>query len=388
MLEMLLWLFVLVSWIFWLIALVFAYDFFHAQPLAVIEYTPPVSILKPVKGLDAEVYENFASFCEQDYPEYELLFGVIDPDDQAIPVIERLQREYPDRSIRLILAEPIGANLKASILHQLEGQARHPVVVVNDSDMRATPNYLRQVVRPLADKQVGLVTCCYRGLKPMNFTARLEALHMGATFLPLVAVARRFLSMRFAMGATIVIPRDVLEQTGGFASVADYLADDSQIAKRVSDLGYKIYLSRYVIMCMLGRTTFREQWDRELRWTCTNRVNRPVEYPLQLIYFSTPLAVLLLFLSNFSQESRIALAISLSLRWLVAWMVAGWSEDQETRHWLIFLPVRDALSAVIWFMGLLTHRVVWRGYHYLVLSDGRLAVKPASSSGTMRTGHP
>lgn len=388
LLERLLLLLIVASWIFWLVALYLTYRFYRGKREITPAYTPPISILIPVKGLDAEAYKNFASYCQQDYPEYELLIGVSDPADPAIPVIEKLQREFSECEIRLIMAQPEGPNLKAAMLHQLAGQAHSQVIVAIDSDMRVTPGYLRQVVAPLSDQEVGLVTCCYKGIAPETLTARLEALHMGATFLPMVMVAREFLSMRFAMGSTIALRQSDLKQIGGFESVSEYLADDYHIGKRIVDLGRKVHLSRYVMSSVLGETTFREQWNREIRWARTNRVSRPLEYPGMILTLSTPLALILLVIASFDMRSYLMLGLSMVLRWGVAWLVSDWTGNRAMRRWLLLLPLRDGLSAVTLAVGGLGHEIVWRGSKFVVKRDGKLVPEPASSSQPLEIGGP
>lgn len=370
------------SWIYWLVALWLVFDFFRPRREVPHPFTPPVSILKPVKGVDAQAYQNFASFCQQQYPEYELIFGVADPDDPILPVIERLKRDFPEERIRLIVAEAFGANRKASLLHHMEQEARYETLVVSDSDMRATPEYLQRVVSPLADERIGLVTCPYRGVSALNLAAGLEALHMGVTFLPSVVVARKFLDMRFAMGATAVLRRRDLERLGGFASMADYLADDYQLGARIAGLGLKVHLSSYVMACVLG-TSFREQWHREVRWMRCSRVSRPREYPGLLLSFSTPLAVVWTLVSGFEPESWRALLVSLVVRWTVAWLVSGRTGDRESRRWLLWLPVRDVLTALTWCVGGIGRRIVWRGEEFELQPGGLM--RPRSAKEHERT---
>lgn len=373
MLQGLLVLLIICSWLYWLVALCLVYDFFRRpRLLPETSFTPPVSILKPVKGVDVQAYENFASFCRQDYPNFELLFGVADPADPVIPIVERLKRDFPQCRIRLFVVEPCGSNRKASLLHGLASQARHEVLVVSDSDMRVTPNYLRRVVAPMADRRTGLVTCPYQGDLALTFTARLEALHMGATFLPSVLVARGFLNMRFAMGSTLVMRQNDLARLGGFAAVADYLADDYQLGERIAGLGLRVHLSDYVVASVLGATTFRDQWHREVRWARCNRVSRPREYPALLRTFSTPLAAALLLLSGLTPTAWQALTLSVCLRWVVAWLVTGYTRDLETRRWLMWLPVRDMLSALVWLAGGFGRRVIWRGEEFVLVDEGRM----------------
>ncbi|MGE5529446.1 MAG: bacteriohopanetetrol glucosamine biosynthesis glycosyltransferase HpnI, partial [Patescibacteria group bacterium] len=343
------------SWVYWLVAWRMVHVFFRDYAASGEDFTPPVSLLKPVKGLDPEAYENFASFCRQDYPAYEILFGVADPDDPCVPVVERLRQEFPERGIKLVVAPALGANRKASILHTLAGRAAHEILVISDSDIRVAPDYLRRVVAPLADAATGLVTCPYRGEQPRTFTARLEALYMGTTFLPSVMIARRALAMRFAMGATTVLRRSDLERIGGFAALADYLADDYQLGYRISGLDLRVHLSDCVVASILGATTFGEQWRRELRWMRCNRVSRPWGYPGLLLSFCTPLALALFLLGG----GWAALAVSVFLRWEVAWQVAGYTGDREARAWLAWLPLRDMLSALVWIAGAFGLRVSW-----------------------------
>ncbi len=370
---------IIASWIYWMIACLWVRELISARPRADPSFTPPVSICKPVKGLDFQALENFASFCEQDYSAYEILFAVADPADPAIGVIQQVQRAYPERRIQLVIAPPTAVNRKASHLHDLAAAARYDILVASDSDMRVTPDYLRRVVAPFADARVGLVTCPYRGVLPLTLTARLEALHMDATFLPSVTVARRFLEMHFAMGATIALRRQALERIGGFAAVADFLADDFQLGWRIASQGYRVHLSDYVVACVLGRTTLREQWEREVRWARCNRVSRPLEYPGLLITFSTPLALLLILVAHAAPFALLALGLSLCLRWLVGWLVMGWIGSRAQRWLLVWLPVRDLLSACIWCAGMLGRRIVWRGVEYDVSGDGRLVRHPQRS---------
>jgi len=187
-----------------------------------------------------------------------------------------------------------------------------------------------------------------------------------------VIVARKFLNMRFAMGATMALRRSDLNRLGGFVTVADYLADDYQLGARVAALGLVVHLSDYVIACVLGATTFREEWDREVRLARCNRVCRPVEYPGMLLTFSTPLAAVLLVVSSFAPLGVQMLTISLLLRWAVAWFVSGCTGDQEVRRWLVWLPVRDMLSALVWCVGGLGRRVIWRGEEFVLQADGRM----------------
>jgi ceramide glucosyltransferase len=386
MLAAVLYLLLAVSWAYWLLTLILIYEFFRAPPAADDGYRPPVSILKPVRGLDPQAYENFVSFCQQDYDSFEVLFGVDDPADPAVPLIERLQRAFPQVSIGLLSAPAFGANRKASVLHELAGHARHEILVISDSDCRVTPDYLRRVVAPLRAEDIGMVTCPYRGATALTFTARLEALYIGATFVPLVLAARKYITMRLGLGATMAVRRSDLDRIGGFAAFADYLGDDYQLGHRIAGLGRRIHLSHYVVGCVMGATTFREQWNREVRWMRNARVCRPREYPIVPLTFSTPLAVVLVLVSGFSRPALLALVASILLRWLVGWLVTGFTGDVESRRAMPWLPLRDLLSAAVWFAGAVGRKIVWRGETFLLRPDGRLATRAETAPQPETTG--
>jgi len=367
-----------VSWAYWIVTCVVAHRFFRHR-VQYAPFSPPVSILKPVKGVDTGALENFASFCRQTYPSFEILFGIAEPSDPAIPLVRQLQRSFPAVPIRLIVTPTRGTNRKVSLLQTLAREASHDVLVVNDSDMRVGPDYLARVVAPLGDPAVGIVTCPYRGEDPATLTARLEALHMGVTFLPSVVFAREVMDVKFALGATMVLRREDLASMGGFAAVADHLADDYEIGSRIGGLGLKVVLSDYMVASMLGETSFRDQWDRELRWARCNRASQPLGYVGYAVSFTTPLASIFLIADRFAALGWAILAGSILIRWVVGWAITFDTDDAAARRWLPLLPIRDMLSAVIWMAGVFGRRVVWRGESFVVLADGRLRVAAAAA---------
>lgn len=360
------------SWVYWLVASWCIEQFFaepQPQPGAGL---PPVSILKPVRGLDAQAYKNFASFMLQDYPEYEVLFGVTDPRDPALEVIARLQRDFPKRRIRAFVAKPRGANDKVSILCHLAQMACHDTLVICDSDMRVTPDYLRRMCAPLQDPSVGLVTCLYRGTEAETLTAKLEAQYISSTFLPGVLVGRNYLNMSFALGASNALRRQQLREIGGFEALVDYLADDYQLGSRVAAAGHRVHLSDYMAQSVLGGTTFREQWNRELRWAKCLRVSRPLEYPALLFTLPTPMSLLTAVATGFSPLGLGVVAASLGLRWLVSWQMARHTRDETYRHSWYLLPLRDMLTYIIWCTASVGRQVTWRGRRFALRKGGFL----------------
>ena len=240
----------------------------------------PVSILKPLKGTDPEMYESFRSHCLQDYPEYEIIFGVSDPDDPAIECVKKLQREFPDRRIHLMVCPGIlGANVKVSNLAQMLTETRYDRLIVNDSDIRVRPDYLRRVTAPLADLRVGMATCLYRGAASPTMGSRLEALGISTDFCPSVLAARQLEGgIRFGLGSTLAFRRAELEKIGGFASFIDYLADDYELGKRIAGLGLRVDLSDVVVETFLPPYRLREFLAHQLRWARGVRDARPRGY--------------------------------------------------------------------------------------------------------------
>ena len=335
----------------------------------------PISILKPLKGTDPEIYESFRSHCLQDYPEYEIIFGVSDPNDSAIESVHALQREFPDRKIRLIVCSKIlGANVKVSNLVQMLPEARYSCLIVNDSDIRVEPDYLRRVTAPLADPRVGMVTCLYRGVSSATLGSRLEALGISTDFCAGVLAARQLEGgIRFGLGSTLAFRRSELEKIGGFNSILDYLADDYELGKRIAALNLEVKLSDVVVETYLPAYRLRDYMDHQLRWARGVRDARAGGYFGLVFTFGILWSLLNLVASKASAWSCAALALTLILRFAVAWKV-GWrilSDRQVVRYaWLI--PLRDLIAVWVWILSLAGHTVIWRGERFR-LKDGKLS---------------
>jgi ceramide glucosyltransferase len=362
----------LASILYWLAAWGCARRFFRRGVRAGARERPSVSVLKPAKGVDEEAYANFASFCCQDYPAYEVLFGVSDPNDPAVPVIRQLQRRFPERKIRLVVAGKHGTNPKSSILAELVARSRCPVLAISDSDIRVSPDYLDRVVIPLEDPGIGAVTCLYRSEPARGLTGQLAALYLAASFFPSAILANRAFGIGFGLGATIVLRRGDLDRLGGYASFADHLADDYQIGARVAASGRRVWLSEHVVTNVPGRPRFRDQWDREVRWARGLRADRPGQYLGVLLTHTTPLAAGVAVLSGFAPWGTAVLLGALAVRWLVARDMAKWLSERVSASSFLCLPLRDAWSTAIWATGLFGRRIVWRGHVYSLQPGGRL----------------
>ena len=339
---------------------------------------PPVSILKPLKGTDPEIYESFRSHCLQDYPEYEIIFGVSDPNDPAIESVRELQRDFPGRRIQLVVCEKIlGANVKVSNLAQMLAEARYDCLIVNDSDIRVEPDYLRRVTAPLADPQVGMVTCLYRGVASATLGSRLEALGISTDFCPSVLAARQLEGgIRFGLGSTLAFRRAELERIGGFASFVDYLADDYELGKRITGLGLSVKLSDVVVATYLPPYRLGKFFAHQLRWARGVRDARAGGYLGLLFTFGFLWALLALTASRGALWAWVGVAVTLFLRFAVALIVGpGVLKDRRTLNGAWLIPLRDLIAVVVWIVSLGGHTVTWRGDRFR-LKDGKLSRTP------------
>src|SRR5947208_8619835 len=248
---------------------------------------PPVTVLKPLKGPGVELYENLASFCRQSCPSYQIVFGVADPLDPAVTVVQRLRRDFPERDIVLAVGSGRGTNRKVANLEHMMPYARHDVLVMSDSDIRVRPDYLRTMVAPLADPAVGLTTCLYRGRGNFGLPSLVESLFINTDFVPNALVAQWVQPFRYAFGASIAVKRAALERLGGFASFAVYLADDYQLGRRVADAGNRLVLLPYVVETTLDSVTLRDVWRHQVRWARTYRVCQPVGWFCSVVTHAT-----------------------------------------------------------------------------------------------------
>jgi ceramide glucosyltransferase len=335
---------------------------------------PGISILKPLKGVDPEIYESFRSHCLQDYPEYQIIFGVSDPEDPAVPSARQLQQEFPKRDIQLIVCrEKLGANVKVSNLDQMMSAVRYRYLIVNDSDIRVEPDYLRRVTAPLADPSVGMVTCLYRGVASPTTGSRLESLGIGTDFCAGVLAAQLLdRGIRFGLGSTLAFRHADLNRLGGFVSLVDYLADDYELGCRIADLGLKVLLSDAVVETHLPAYDLRGFLSHQLRWARGVRDSRLGGYIGLVTTFGLMWGLLTVVAARGAAWAWAALGTTLILRFAVA-MTIGKSvlRDAQIPRLLWLLPVRDLIAVGVWIASFFGHTVTWRGDRF-ELKKGRL----------------
>lgn len=347
-------------------------------------FLPPASIIKPVRGVDHEAYENFASFCRLDYPEYEIVFAVADRDDQVIPIIEKLRVDFPQRPIRLITNVPhIGTNEKINNLCQLAQKAKYDLLVMSDSDVRVEPDYLKAVVAPFHNPEVGVVTMLYKSLSAGNMASKLDALGMYMDSAPAALVAKKVEGrMRFAFGWTMATSKKFLSEIGGWEAMVNHHSDDFELGKRIAERGHRVELIANPVTMVFPNESMREYFQHELRWSIGLKSVRPLGYWGLIFTHGLPWALLAFAISMAKGSMPLAasyLLAYLALRVGLTWLTGSWGlGDPKLSKILWLVPVRDALSFVIWITGFFSDEITWRGLGYRV-RKGRLF--PILSSG-------
>lgn len=371
--------------LYYAFAAIAALRFFRREtPQKLPDYPPSVSLLKPVRGIDFGSHENFASFCKQNYPDYEILFAVNDASDPAIPLIQQITAEFPQCRIRLLVgAEHLGANRKVNKLARLAREARHDILVLTDGDVRVGPDYLREVVAPLQGYKVGAVTSFYRAIAEENLFAQLEAVGAASDFFAGVLVAKSTEGIRFALGASIATTKDWLAKMGGFEAIADALADDYELGYRISKAGGEVVLSRETVWTMYPAQTLRGFCDHQLRWARTVRLCRPFSYLGLLFTQGLPWTLLAVLLAPAARIAADYLLGYLILRFAMAWTVGVWGvRDEVLRRKLWLVPLRDAIHFVVWLASFRSNRIRWGSANYVV-RQGRMVPVAANEKANV-----
>lgn len=367
--------------IYYFIALYSSRRFFRrpAQAAAQVRsFTPPVSILKPVRGLDPDAYENFVSFCVQDYPEYEILFCT-NVNDPSVPVIEKLKRDFPDRRIRILFESSRNSlNDKVAKLSRLVAEAQNEYLAINDSDVRVAPDYLRSIVRSFADPEIGALTCFYGSIKDETFADNLQTVAMFSDFYAGIIVAWQLDGVRFALGQTIVTRRSLIAEFGGYQRLKDRPGDDLLVGRLIAEQGYKVKLLPYTVGTVSDYRSIWELLQKRLRWIVVMRHMRPWGHFGLLLTQGLPWSIIAVAIHP---SWTVALAYFGSyclLRLAMAWSIGVWGLRRRglmKQIWLI--PLWDAVACLLWLASFVRNRLRWRGGEYYI-RDGMLV--PSTSS--------
>ncbi|MBE9037887.1 bacteriohopanetetrol glucosamine biosynthesis glycosyltransferase HpnI [aff. Roholtiella sp. LEGE 12411] len=352
----------------------------HPHPITP-EFHPAITILKPICGVDSDAYQNLASFCQQDYLEYQIIFAVRDRQDPGIEVVNKIIQQFPDTDIHLVVSDRIiGTNLKVSNLANAVAAAKHEILLIADSDIRVETDYLQRVIQPLKAESVGVVTCLYRSLA-QGWVTTLEALGTATDFHAGVLVSNQLQGIKFAFGSTIVIRKQVLELIGGFEAIADYLADDFQLGYLPAQAGYKVVLSDYVVEHVLASSTLVDAIQRQIRWARCIRVSRPWGYLGLLFTYGTVTSLLLLIATGGSVVGWTGLVITWLMRLVMGWVVGvKILNDSVAKKFLWVIPLRDLIHFAIWCYGFVGSTIEWRGQQLKLIKGGKLV------AGAMRFG--
>lgn len=372
-----------IPFIYYLIAFYSAWQFFRrsASPQENTPsraFTPPVSNLKPVRGIDPDAYENFASFCRQDYPDYEVLFCVGEESDPIMPVLEKLKRDFPERRIRVLFGSGgKGSNDKVIKLAHLVSGAQNEVLVISDSDVRVRPDYLRNVVAPLADTKVGAVTCFYVPIEDKTFTDNLQTIGMVSDFYAGILVAQQLDGVKFALGPTIATTRTALASFGGYQKIQFRPADDLLVGRLIAEQGYKVELSHYSISTVADYASLSGLLHKRLRWFVVMRHMRPWGHIGLLLTQGLPWT-----LTAIAVYPSAAVAIGyfgtyLCLRLAMTWLVGIWGLKQDSL-WkkLALIPLWDAVSFSIWLASFARNSIRWRDGQYYIRNGQLVAAAP------------
>jgi ceramide glucosyltransferase len=335
---------------------------------------PPVSILKPVRGAESFTAEAFRSHCEIDYPEYEIIFGVNGGADPAVAAVRQVMAEFPQRKIQLVIcADVLGANRKVSNLMQMLPHAAYEHLVIDDGDIRVPKDYLRRLIPPLADENVGLITCLYSGVAANSLGARLEALGISTDFAAGILVARQLEGgLSFGLGSTLALTRAALEKSGGLAPLADYLGDDYELGRRIHDGGFAVKLADFAVQTFIPAYSFGEFVRHQMRWARTVRDSRPGGYAGLIFTFGLPWAILTVIATFGTLWSCALLGGALLARYLMAASTAAGvlHDPQFSRDWWL-LPLRDGIALLVWIISFFGNRISWGGTEY-ILKKGKL----------------
>lgn len=334
--------------------------------------TPPITVFKPLCGLEPQLEDNLASFCVQDYPAFQVIFGVRDLEDPSIAVVQRIIERFPRLDLQLVVdARVHGANAKISNVINMAPRAKHDIFIIADSDMRVERGYLRSVVAAFSDGTVGAVTCLYGGSPLRGTWSALGAMFVNDLFAPSVLVGTALQKMRFCFGATMAVRKDVLERIGGLEALASHLADDELLGRLVSESGRRVVLADAVVHNTIFEPSLKGLWAHELRWARTMKTSRPLGYSFFFISYALPWAVIALLVSRNLLWGSFLVAAALVLRVVLHYAaLRALRVRARPTPWLI--PIRDALGLAEWVTSFFGRRVRWRDQELRVEADGRL----------------
>ncbi len=352
---------------------------------ALSESLPPVSILKPLHGMEARLQENLESFFRQDYPDYEILFAADESDDAALTVARELSAKYPKIPCKIIVnGRPPWPNPPAYSFHCMTEVASHDILVTSDSDIIVAPNYLREIVPPLLNPNIGMVTCVYRGGNAGGFWSGLDAIGMSVEMTAGVLVANLLEGMKFGLGPTIATRKDALSKIGGYRILGDYFSNDFVIGNLIEKAGYSVVLSHHIIEHVAPPMTFQKMWDRQVRWAKGTRYSRPKGHFGTGLVFALPFGVMGLIAAAALGHAfaGVFLFAAALLNRMAESLAIGWGIVRDPvalrSPWLY--PIRDTLGFLVWCASYVSKKAVWRDHRYELVEGGKIVLRQTSSA--------
>ncbi|AXC13258.1 Ceramide glucosyltransferase [Acidisarcina polymorpha] len=369
-----------IPFIYYAIALFSSIRFFlGSRAASPVGFTPPISNLKPVRGLDPDAYENYASFCRQDYPDYEVLFCVGDTTDPVLPVLQRLTRDFPDCKIRIVIGSGRTAtNDKVAKLARMVDEAAYEHLVISDSDVRVEPDYLRRLIAPLSDPKVGAVTCFYVPTEETSWVQRLQDVGMLSDFYPGILVAKQLDGVKFALGPTIATTRARLHAFGGYSAIENQPADDLLVGRLIAEQGCEVVLLPYAITTVPDYQSLSELFYKRLRWITVMRHMRPWGHLGLIFTLGLPWALMAVAVDPTPAIAVTYLGGYFVVRAALTALVGGWGLKQKG-VWkkLAWIPVWDAMASLIWLASFARRTIRWRGRDYLIRNGELVPLLPA-----------
>jgi len=376
-----------IPFFYYVLALYSTWRFFtvmRSKSVRNTDFLPPVSCLKPIKGLDEDAYENYASFCNQDYPQYEIVFCV-DRDDPALPVLEKLIKDFPDRDIRLLFGSGRNAiNDKVGRLTRLTTEAKYDMFVITDGDVRVRPDYLRTVMSPFRDPHVGAATCLYVSTQETNLVQKLQSIGMISDFFAPVMIAWQFNDLNVTFGQSIITTRKAVLAYGGYPVIEDRPADDVYAGRLVAEQGFKVELLPYIVQSVADFQTMKDLLYKRTRWMTVQRLMRPWGHLGLIFTWGLPWGLLAVATRPTAVVALAYLGAYALFRIVITWMIGIWGMKQEGL-WskMILIPLWDAMAFLMWIASFGRRTIRWRGVNYF-LRDGRLVpvARPRASEGS------
>jgi ceramide glucosyltransferase len=340
---------------------------------------PPVTLLKPVRGMEPGLETNLTSFFEQQYPSFEIIFGARHADDPALEVARRISRKYPSVAVKIVATgEPLRPNAKVCSLVKMYARAAHDYLIISDSDVHVAPNYIAEVVRPLLDPGNGMVTCLYRGVPTGGLWSKLEALGMSVEMTSGAIVANLIEGMKFALGPTMAIRRDALDAVGGFEPLADYCADDYVLGREVFESGRQVVMSEHVIDHVVINRSFSCSMRHQIRWMKSTRFSRHAGHAGTALTFAMPFGLLGLLAGGALHQWALGTGLFAAayLNRMIMAIVAGWGvvRDRQTLRLAWLYPLRGLMGFGFWCASYFSRKIEWRGDWYRLEAGGRMVL--------------